>query len=518
MAGGNLTPRQKMINMMYIVLTAMLALNVSAEVLDAFVNIDKSIEHNLQIVAKKNSAAMVEFRMAADENREKVEPWLLKAENVAKEAAALYNYMQELKVALVRSGDGEKSPALNPDNNEVDAEGIEALSDTDTPNRVLIGEENGAAYELRKKISDYRAFLLSVVDESRGAAVIHSVEELLKTEDGHSADGEARSWEVGTFAGLPLISAVAVISKLQLDVYNTEGEVINYLADAVDATDFKFSDIDVAVIPSSNYVIQGTEYSAEMFLAAYDPTQRPTLQLGGRTYAANEKGKIIFKTTPTAVGLVNLRGMLEFVGPDGKVTRPVQLNYQVVEPNTVISPTKMNVVYRGIENPVSISVSGIPLDKLEVRMTNGTITRQGLTFNLIPGDGRTCDISVFSEGKSMGTQTLRVKDLPPPSAQLDGITAKTASKGELMASQGILAKMPRDFDFDLQYRVVAFTVFASIDGYVTEETVQSNMFVDKQRNIFNRMRPGQRVFFTDIKALGPDGKTVELEGLSIKIK
>jgi hypothetical protein len=121
--------------------------------------------------------------------------------------------------------------------------------------------------------------------------------------------------------------------------------------------------------------------------------------------------------------------------------------------------------------------------------------------------------------KNMGTTQLRVKDLPTPTPQLDGITGKTATKGELQASQGILAVMPRDFDFDLRFRVVSFSVFAvNSSGYVDEKTSNSNAFVPEQQQIFNRLRPGQRVTFTDIKAVGPDGRTIELPDLSIKIK
>jgi gliding motility-associated protein GldM len=331
-------------------------------------------------------------------------------------------------------------------------------------------------------------------------------------------DGEVVPWEVALFDGVPLISAVALLSKMQMDVYNSENEAISYLMRQIDASDFKFSDIDVAVIPSSNYVIQGTEFSAEMFLAAYDPTQNPVLTMGGRTYYANDKGKIVFKTVPGQIGPMNLRGSIEFIGPEGKTTRPVQLSYMVVEPNTVVSPTKMNVVYRGIANPISISSAGIPQDKLDVRITNGTIEHKGAEFLVTPGSGRMCEISVFVDEKNMGAQQLRVKDLPTPAPQLDGITGKTATKNELLASQGILAAMPRDFDFDLRFRITSFSVFAIIDGFAMEETSNSNTFVPKQQQIFNRLRSGQRVTFTDIKAVGPDGRSIELSDLSIKLK
>jgi gliding motility-associated protein GldM len=369
-------------------------------------------------------------------------------------------------------------------------------------------------------MNEYCDYLLSLVDEAKNPVLFHSLIEMLRLpETQERTDGSVSAWEVAVFDAVPLISAVAVLSKMQMDVYNSESEVVSFLMRQISATDFKFSDIDIAIVPSSNYVIQGTEFSAEMFLAAYDPTQNPVLTMGGRTYYANDKGKIVFKTNPEHVGPVSLNGNMEFMGPEGKTTRPVHLSYMVVEPNTVVSPTKMNVVYRGIENPISISSAGIPQDKLDVRITNGKIEHKGNEFMVVPGSGQMCEISVFVNGKNMGTRQLRVKDLPTPTPQLDGILGKNATKNELLASQGILAAMPRDFDFDLRFRVVSFSIFTGdATGYITEEESASAAFTPRQKQIFNRVRSGQRVTFTDIKAVGPDGRTIELSDLSIKIK
>jgi gliding motility-associated protein GldM len=521
MAGGILSPRQKMINMMYLVLTAMLALNVSAEVLDAFVVIDKSIEHNTRIILEKNNNNLSDFREAAAENKEKVEPWLLKGEEVHRRAAELYNAINQIKLDLVASGDGKDSEGIV--DGEINAALIGSLSDTDASSRVLVGSETskGEAYVLRRAMNEYCEYLLSLVDEAKNPVLFHSLTEILRLPATQErTDGDVTAWEVAVFDGVPLISAVALLSKMQMDVYNSESEVVSYLMRQVTATDFKFSDIDIAVVPSSNYVIQGTEFSAEMFLAAYDPTQNPILTMGGRTYHANNKGKIIFKTIPEHVGPVNLNGNMEFMGPEGKTTRPVRLSYMVVEPNTVVSPTKMNVVYRGIENPISISSAGIPQDKLDVKITNGTIEHKGNEFMVTPGNGRICEISVFVNEKNMGTRQLRVKDLPAPMPQLDVIQGKTATKNELLASQGILAAMPRDFDFDLRFRVLSFSVLSNdaTSGYDMEEASNSAAFTPRQKQLFNRVRSGQRVTFTDIKAVGPDGRTIELNDLVIKIK
>jgi hypothetical protein len=178
----------------------------------------------------------------------------------------------------------------------------------------------------------------------------------------------------------------------------------------------------------------------------------------------------------------------------------------------------MNVMYRGIDNPVKVSLSGVPQDEINVQITNATHTRAGNIFNVRPGKERTCEIAVWHNGKNMGAYTLRVKDLPAPSPMLDGITGKTAKKSDLLASQGILAQMPRDFDFDLRFRVVSFNVFAAINGYAEEASSNSAAFAPEQQRLFSRLRPGDRVSFTDIKAMGPDGRTVELNDLSIKLK
>ncbi len=517
MAGGKLTPRQKMINMMYLVLTAMLALNVSAEVLNAFKTIDKGLTKSITTVREKNTSDLNFFALAYNENPRKVAVWKEKAERVDAKSKEMYDYLQDLKAEIIKSGDNEKSPALE-DIANIDVDKIDAIDNTNAVPRIMLGENNdGKAYDLRKKIEEYKNYILEVIDDKSPSAR-HSIEELLHLVDPPmAADGTRTSWEISNFESTPLISAIALLSKMQLDVMNCESEVLGFLQNQIDAGDFKFSNIETAVIPNSNYVIKGTEYKAEIFLAAYDPTQRPVLKIGGREYNANEKGKIEFKTLATTVGEMKLNGQVEFIGPDGKTTQPVSLVYQVAEPNVVVSPTKMNVVYRGIDNPMNISLSGVSLDKLNPDVTNGTITRTGKDFMLRPGSGRTCDISVFVDGKNMGTQSFRVKDLPTPNPVVEGISGKTASKGELGASLGMLAEM-KDFDFDLRYTVVSFTMSVNIGGYEETKTANSYAFTDEQKQLLTRVKPGQRVSFTDIKAKGPDGRVVELYDLSVKIK
>ena len=518
MAGNKLSPRQKMINMMYLVLTAMLALNVSAEVLDAFVTIDKGINQSIQIIREKNIAYLEDFALAMKDNPEKVEAWKNKADNVHIKTVEFYNYLHQLKISIIRSGDGKDSKAV-ADSTAINVDAISAKDNTDAASRIMLGSmRSGEAFTLKEKINEYKQFLLSFIDENSPAA--HSFERMLETEDPPTAaDGTNRTWE-SQFESLPLISAVALLSKRQLDIVSCESEALTYLRKQVDKSDYKFSDIDVITAPESKYVIKGTEYKAEIFLGAHDPTQRPTLHIGGRTYQANDKGKIEYSVVAESVGAKNLSGKVEFIGPDGITERSINIPFDVVEPNVVISPTKMNVVYRGLANPLNISLSGVSHERITAKVTNdnGNISPNGTEYLLRPGSGRTCDVSVFLDGKIMGTMSFRVKDVPTPTPAIFGIKGKTVSRGELQAAEGVVAEM-KDFDFDLKYTVTEFSVsVVSGDGYVKEESSKTERFTEKQKQLFNTVRTGQRVWITDVKAVGPDGKTIDLGEFAIKVR
>ena len=509
---GKLTPRQKLINMMYLVLTALLALNVSVEVLEAFVTIDKSLERNIVITMDKNRTIMGEMDAAYADNSQKVGPWRETAQAVRQEAATLYNEMQNLKEQIVLLGEKE-SEAIS--NGFIDPELIANLGNTNASSHIMVRDGLGAAYDLRKKIVAYREYLTGIIEKDN--AVQNSIVNVLNTDDPVN-NKKNNSWETANFLGVPLISAVAILSKMQLDVLNCEGEVLNYLKQQIGAADFKFSDISVAVVPVTQYVVRGDEYSAEIFLAAYDPTQRPVLTIGGSTFEAGDDGKIRYTALAGTTGSVNVAGNIDFMGPDGMTTRPVSFEYSVVEPLAVASATKMNVFYRGVDNPIIVAAAGAQMDKVETRVSNGTITQRGNEYYVRPGTGNTCNITILVDGRQMGVSQFRVKDVPTPNPSLDGIAGRVASRGELMASQGVLARMPVDFDFDLNFTVTSFVVSATVNNYTQEESSSNQYFTERQKQIFNSMRPNQRVLITDIKARGPDGAVRDLPDVAIRVR
>lgn len=543
MGHGKETPRQKMIGMMYLVLTAMLAMNVSAEVLDAFVLVENGLSRTTRSFKIKNEKLYDQIDKAYTLNPTKVGPWKSKADEVRSRANELFTYVQDLKLEVVVTAEKEKSKAISEDK-QVDPAKLGKKGDLNVGSQVLIGPtKNGKAFELKNKIISFRELLVSFVDPNKAPQLIESIISILNTEDPpRKDDGTVHTWESSRFDHLPLVAVFPQLTKVQVDVLNLESEVVNYLLQQVDADDFKVNKIDAVVIPTSNYVIQGNEFAAEIFLAASDTTQSPQIYIGRVESYKNESGEVdykimgdsrtlpivngrgVFKERASRLGKNTWAGMIEVTGPTGnKIRRPFKHEYLVETPNIVISPAKMNVFYLGIENPVDISISGIAMDKISAQIDRGTIRRKGDNFEVIPGAGATsCQVTVFAEvdgqRRNMGSKTFRIKKVPDPLPQVIGVTGKTVPKNLLAASFGVLAQMPPDFDFDMKFTVTGFTVSATIGGFLQEEAARGQTFTEGQKRIINNLRSGQVLNITNVKAVGPDGASRDLNDLVFKIQ
>ncbi|HPI46011.1 MAG TPA: GldM family protein, partial [Tenuifilaceae bacterium] len=464
MAHGKETPRQKMIGMMYLVLTAMLALNVSSEVLEAFVLVDNGLSRTTDNYKVKNEKIYTEFDNAMLVNPVKVGPWKQKSDEIKAKAREIYDYVQNLKVEIVKASEGDETPAIV--DNIVLSEKIEAKSDLDVAAKVLIGlEGSGKAYELKRKIIDFREYVVKQIDPEKGAELIKSINGILDTRDPEKKDdGTHNTWESARFEHIPLISVIPQLTKVQVDILNTEAEILNYLLQQIGASDFKFNVLKATVIPSSNVVFQGTDFKAEVFLAASDTTQQPRIYLcrfdstfnsvtreydykpigGEENIPVDKNGKGQFTKRAGSTGSMSWGGLIEMKAPDGTVVRkPFKHSYVVIPPNVVIAATKMNVLYLGVDNPLDISIPGVPPDKVSATISKGSIKLVGSgSYVAQPGAGITsCEITVYAEGEgrrkqAMGTKTFRVKKVPPPFPKIIGVTGKSVEKNQLAASLG----------------------------------------------------------------------------------
>jgi gliding motility-associated protein GldM len=313
---------------------------------------------------------------------------------------------------------------------------------------------------------------------------------------------------------------------MQGDVRNIEAEMLNYLLGQVDAGDFKMNVIMPVVIPNSNYVFRGQEYRAQVFLAAYDSTNVPQVELSDGTTLETEGGMGIYSTSYNSTGIRKWGGTIS-IEQDGQVTsKTFEAQFEVGEATATVSATGMNVFYRGIPNPVAISAGGVPESEVQARISSGNIRRTAAgVYTVKPGPtGDKATVSVYAtvDGaqKLMTRQDFRVYDLPKPDAKVEGIAGSSGALtvGRLSQLQIVEAEA-EDFVFEVDYKVQSFEVaFQGQGGIWSTVPSNSEKFTSQQKNIFRQLRTGQRVMIEKVKATGPDGRVQNLNSITITVR
>ena len=504
------TPRQRMIGMMYLVLTAMLALNVSADVLNAFTKVQHGLTSTIANFSKKNAEMYNEIEMAYNLNQNKVAGVREKAMKIKEESSNLIKYIEELKKRMVVIADGEEGDVMD----------IKAKDNLDIGGQVMMTEGKGK--ELKHKISAFREMLLGNIS-AKDSVLRHTVSDNLNTNDPKPEDGEFKSWESSKFESIPLVGVITLLTMYQTDLLNAEADVVRYLFSSMDAESFKFNKLEALVIPESKYVLKGETFKARIMLAAVDTTQKPEIIANGRT--VSYQGDYGYFSEPaTTVGFRKIKGVINYITPSGVVLpREYELEYEVADPAVVVSPTKMNVFYVGVDNPVSLAAPGISPESIEAQITNGTITKVDAGNYIVRPKvaGKECEITVLAsvqgQKRELQTQKFRVKDVPDPVAKVNGKRDGSIKKNVLIAAGRVDAEM-ENFDFDMKFTVENFSVYTTIDGYAQEETRSNKAnFSDAQIKLINKLKRGQTLMIEKIVVKGPDGSTRELSSIPFKI-
>ncbi len=516
-ANGNvarMSPRQKMINLMYIVLTAMLALNVSSDVLNGFMLVEDGLKRTNSNVSDRNAALYMQLEEFTRQNPQKGKPWLDKAADVRRQTLSLYKYIDSLKLAIVRDADGVDGKVdniLNQDN-------LEASS------KVMVTYGNGA--KLERRLAAYRKYIAAYIADPKKQAAIQKA---LATEPVLQKGSMIKvPWVSGMFENMPVVASVTLLSKLQNDLLFAEGEALQTLVASVDAGDVRVNKLDAFVIPNSKLVMRGGKYSADIVLAAVDTTQRPAIFVNGRQLPANTR---TYEFMAGQTGTFTYSGYLDVTRGDGTTSRyPFQSDYTVIEPTATVSATMMNVLYAGINNPISISVPGVAQNAVSATMTNGSLTRSGDHWNAHPTRvGAECVITVTAtlEGRSqtVSTSTFRVRKLPDPTAYIAYKDSKgnenhykgskPFAKSLLLAANGLDAAIDDDL-LNVHYSVVDFEtiVFDSMGNAMPEKSAGSR-FSERQKTSFRRLSRGKRFYITRIRAKGPDGIVRDLSPMEV---
>lgn len=504
------TPRQKMIGMMYLVLTAMLALNVSSDVLNAFSKVQAGLTQTVINYEKKNNQVYADFDNSFTLNESKVKPWRDKALNVRSKSNDLYDFIEELKWEVVRKGDGE----------EADINNIIAKDNQDVAAEVMI--TFGKAKILKDKIIKYKEYLLSLVCD-KNPVLCKSIKVNLNTIDPPVVDGEIQTWASANFEHMPLAAVVTLMTKLQVDVRNAESDVISHLFKNIDKGSFKFNSISAHVLPESRYILKGGKYTSRILLAAIDTTQRPVVEINGLKVHKHKGDASLYEVNCNTVGVHKWKGVVKYTTPTGETKEyPIEDEYIVASPSVVVSPLKMNVFYLGVENPVRISVPGIASENIQARVTNGSIVKRGKDYIVMPKkSGKSCNITVCVKSKNklseVETLKFRVKTVPDPVAKIASKKGGSITKSLLSASWGVSASLD-EFDFDMKFKVIGFNLYTiGGGGYVKEASSNSARFTKSQKQIISNVKRGQRVIIDNIKAKGPDGRIRKLQSVTFKI-
>jgi gliding motility-associated protein GldM len=505
MAGGKQTPRQKMINMMYLVLTALLALNVSKEILDAFVKVNESMQISVDKMQDQTSNIYAQFAAAVQENPQKATEWNNKALEVKKSSDELYSYIETVKDEMITLAGGMNEDGEYP-----------KMDNKSIPANYLLVEGNGrVGKELTANIDAYRQKVTEMI-QKENPVLVESINKVFDTSPQKVGDMKNVPWAKAQFEHYPLMAIITFMTKIQSDIRATELDVISELQKNIGKYDVKVNKMDaVAMVPSS-YVFTGDTFTAEIFIAAFDTTQTPTVKIyneydedgnpiGDAIEVPVVDGRGQYVVPANSEGTFTWGGVVEVITPKGLQEFQVDpRTYQVAQGVAVISPTAMNVLYRGVDNPIEVSVPGVSPDDLNVTCSGCSISGSRGKFVAKAGNGNEAKINVSANGKQIGQMDFRIKRIPPPMPLIAGRDGGTISKSALAGTQGVAAIL-QDFPFDIQYRVSSFTVRAQSGEYVQTVKVKGNAFNKEVKDLINGMKPGSDVSFTEIRATGPDG-------------
>lgn len=537
MAHAKETPRQKLIGMMYLVLTAMLALNVSKEVLEGYSTVNDTVVSTNEDYPDRRKMTVEEFQKEFTLNKIEVGPFWDKAKVAMKLSSEMVAYIKNLRDELVAGT--EKVPLDSA--RKMSIRDLRKKDNYTVPTQIMIGPlENGSkgkARELKKKIEAYREKMLGLLSPNQRKDIQIGLDTRDKYKDAY---GKVQSWEHHHFYDIPLAADLPILNKFISEVNNAELEVVNGLLRASIAEDFKYDRIEAKILPKSNYLFVGDDYEAEVIVAAYDTSHTPSpsvylmkgvdsmlvAQKGQATLVARDKGHLNIKFPTTAMGLQKYAGFVSVPTASGREkTYHFKGEYFVSTPSVTVSPTNMNVLYAGVDNPLSVSITGIPKESLIPSISNGTI-RQDPKGNgwicRVPSGIKEATVTVSAkfekETKTLGAQAFRVKKLPDPTPTISGRKDGFVSRDNIISAGRIVPLMPVDFDFNYTFQVVSFRLTMDRGFNTYNYDSPSGELTDEMKEQIQRTNRGQVLLFENIVVNGPENEKRILPPFFITIK
>lgn len=518
MAGGSKrNTRQRMINLMYLVFIAMLAINYPEEVLDGFDLINEKLQAALENSEKRNGQIYKELNDSYAVAPDKTANAYNMSRGVKLKSDSLFNYIQSLKQNIVERTDGKEGDVLN----------IKGRDNLDASSVIMLGP-GGQGKPLRLAVEGFKEQIVSLIDDPAKQELIRNSLSTSVSKKRSTAD--RKNWEETSFEAMPTIATITFLTELQSNIRQAEGEVLNTIIKEIDIADFRMNKIEAYVIPQTNVVMKGGTYDARIILAAEDTTQNYKIFIDGKELPASGKGK--YSRIASTIGRQKISGFISLMSRDGsEIKRKFEEEFTVIEPMVTIAPLQMDVLYANHANPLSVSVPGVVSQNVSVSATGGTVKADGVNWIATPskvGQNMVINVAVKQEGgKTLSlSKTFRVRRLPDPVAYIEYTDSdgnlKTFKRGAipravLLNAQGIKAAID-DGILNVPFTVLGFRTF-SVDamGNAVPEVVSGANFSDRQLEQIRRMQRGRTFFIASITVQDKDGSIREIAPMEIRL-
>lgn len=505
MARAKETPRQRMIGILYLVLLGLVALNVSDSILDAFKNLGTSLNTSTQNTQAGIDNMFLSFRATKmKENPVHAQPILTKAEQAQGLINKLTSSIEEYKKLMTSVGG-----RIDEETGDVNFRGS-----TDISARLMINEGRGKV--LKEMINSTADSLNRLTNNELNFS--------LSAQDPPARGGVRKSWEETNFGdGIPLTAALTALEKISADAKNTESAVVKHIFGKMDLAVVNLDQFAAVAVAPSSYLIAGQPYTAKIFLTAYDSKSHPVITVNGSGLPV-VNGQGTYSLTP-AVGTHTWRGSISVQQTDGtvKVYETEPMTFEVAKPSAIVSPDAMNVLYIGVDNPVSISAPGIASTSLKLTGNGVTLSAKGngkyMARVSTPGEV-SLDVTATLDGKvqHLGASKFRVKRIPKPTARVGGKTGGRIAAAQLRG-QSVVSAALDNFDFDARFTVSKFNMYIAkprVDP-IGPFAASGNNFSTAMKTALGGLTSGSMVMIYDIVGVGPDGVAQNLEPITFQV-
>ena len=536
MSTEKLSPRQQMISLMYLVLLAMLAMNASKDLLNAFVMLEDGIGSTNKNFSAKNEKSYKAIASAAlkIESAKKLN---VIAKQISKQADEIFNFIQEDKDYIVNSSGGrdEDSIPLAKDNQEL-AAGYYILNDV----------PNDKAERLKTSLNKFKDMLLGLDLVKKDKPLMKRLAKMLATKDSVIEDIN-HEWISLMVDHLPMAAATANLTLIQTYVRNAETEVIDKIAVSLEGDGMVVNVVNGMAVMNPAYVLTGDSIKGDIFIAAYNKDITPrifsgvvdtTKFIGGKYETQNDKeeetntlfkgpfkeiksvgGKGLLRERASSPGLQDVAGVIRIAGKDKITYYNYHSSYMVAEPTATISATKMNVFYVGVPNPMSVSAPGVALDGIQVAAAGLSISPSAKKGEFIvtakAPNPKGVEVVVSKKGGGrLGGMVFRVKTLPDPVAEVMQQRSGLIASAKLKVVSTVIAKMD-NFDFDLKVTVVSFDLTMNLKGDLRTLSSTSEGLTNDMKSLLSAANKGTKVYFENIKAKMPDGSVRKLGTIAL---